>query len=116
MKYVEMKKILTRLNKKWKLDFVSATSGDCCSSCGDMRTPKATEQWEKAKTFLMVKWYFKGMNYEGRFEDMEELYVSYELGNLDIREVCNDLREELKGNYEVIEPKNSIECIELVRI
>lgn len=116
MKYVEMKKILNELNKKWGLDFVSATSGDCCNSCGSMKTAKATEQWEKANTFIVVKWFFKGMNYNGKFDEQEEIYLKYNLdGVVTISTVCEDLQKALQGNYKVIEPETYNDCILMVK-
>lgn len=76
IKYDEMKQILLKLNAKWKLDFVSATAGDCCNTCTDMHTEEETEQYYNAKTFLVIKWFFTGMNYTGKFEEQQELYLS----------------------------------------
>ena len=117
MKYVQMKKILKDLNKKWGLDFVSATSGDCCNSCGDMMTENATKEWNEAKTFLVIKWFFKGMNYDSPFGDIEVHHIKYELPDtLSIETVCKDLDEALIGEYEVIAPENSSKCIKLKQI
>lgn len=116
MKEMQMQEILDRLNKEWKLDFVSATSGDCCNTCGDMRTPADTERWEAANTYLVVKWFFDGMNYEGEFEDMDSHCIKYRLGTLPIEKVCEDLREALKGHYEVINPESDLVCITILTI
>lgn len=117
MKYVEMKKVLKGLNKKWGLDFVSATSGNCCNTCGEMMTDNATAEWEKANTYLVVKWFFKGMNYSGKFEEQELLFIKYNLTEgLSMEEVCKDLQIALEGAYEVIVPEDSGRCIKLNKV
>lgn len=117
MKYVEMKKVLNKLNKKWGLDFVSATSGNCCNTCGEMMTERATKAWEEAETYLVIKWFFKGMNYSGKFDEQDKLYIKYNLNdNVTIQEVCKGLKESLKGLFEVIEPEDNTHCIELIKI
>lgn len=114
MKYVEMKKVLKELNRKWGLDFVSATSGDCCNTCGDMRTGKETEAWENAETFLVIKWFFKGMNYNGKFDEQEKLFIKYHLSDkVTLEDACEDLRKALEGRYTVTTPIDKTRCIEL---
>lgn len=114
LKYVEMKKILNTLNEKWGLDFVSATSGNCCNTCGEMRTEKETIKWGNANTYLVVKWFFKGMNYNGKFDDQKRLFIKYHLGtSVSMSEVISDLEIALLGHYTVIAPLNSSQCIEL---
>ena len=116
MKYTEMENILNELNKKWNLDFVSATSGNCCNTCGEMMTEKATKAWEEAETYLVIKWFFDGMNYCGKFEEQNNLFIKDYLGEkITIGEVCKDLEEKLKGLYRVIEPKDDRYCIELIK-
>ena len=96
MNYEKMEKVLYELNKKWKLDFVSATSGNCCNTCGEMMTEEKTQAWEEAETYLVIKWYFAGMNYTGEFDKQNQYYVRYHLHeNLTIKEVCKDLSEAL---------------------
>lgn len=114
MTYKQMQTVLEQLNKKWGLDFVSATSGNCCNTCGDYMTPADTKAWNDAETYLVVKWFFAGMNYDGEFEDQEKHYIKYSLGRLTLDEICNDLQEALEGHYTVIQPATTSNCIELV--
>lgn len=109
-----MKKILRNLNKKWGLDITLATAGNCCNSCSTFRSEKMEADFEKAKTYLKVKWFQSGMNYNGKFEEQDMLHVGYDLGDkVTITEVCNDLAEALKGLYEVFQPIDDSHCIRL---
>jgi len=117
VKYIEMKKMLKELNKKWGLDFVSATSGNCCNTCGQMKTEKETEAWNKAETYLVVKWFFEGINYSGEFDKQETLFIKYNLAKkIAIHEICEDLKKALVGFYKVIEPESGKQCIKLVKV
>ncbi len=114
--YNAMEKILLDLNKSWGLDFVSATAGDCCNTCGDMDTVEKTDAWDEAQTYLVVKWFFAGMNFTGAFEDMTNLSIKYYLGDkVSLEQVCKDLQEKLESFYEVVVPKDTSLCITLIK-
>jgi hypothetical protein len=117
MKSVTMKKILKELNKKWGLDFVSETMGNCCRTCGDQRTPEETEQAYNAETFLIINWYFTGMNYHLPFAKTETFFVMYDLGHkTNIYTVCTDLQNALEGHFIVTAPLDSSKPIILTRV
>lgn len=117
MNYDEMQEVLEMLNEVWGLDFVSATAGNCCNTCGEMMSWEDTERWENAETYLVIKWYFDGMNYDGELEELDTLHIKYNLkGKISIEEVCNDLARELEGYYDVEVPERTIDCIKLTRI
>jgi len=112
MTYSNMQDALEQLNEKWGFDFVSATSGDCCNTCGQYFTPEDIKKYYEAETYLVVKWFFDGMNYDGEFEDQGSLWVKYGLGNkITLEQVCKDLKSVLSEYYEVIQPKNEAQCI-----
>ena len=112
-----MKKILKNLNKNWGLDMVLATTGNCCQSCSTFNNQKMEEDFRKAKTYLQVKWYQSGMNYNGKFENQNWLWVAYDFGGLiDITTVCNDLEKALDGQYRVIKPVDDTKCIKLQKL
>jgi|SRR5699024_5205358 len=117
MQYEKMEKVLDTLNKKWGLDFVSATAGDCCSSCSTFETVEKDIAFDEAETYLVIKWFYAGINYDGEFEDYNHLYIGYNLGNVvSIEDVCSSLRISLEGYYEVVEPEDETDCIELIKI
>ena len=117
--YRDAKKILNNLNnEKWGLDFVSATAGDCCNTCGEMRTEKETIAFNNANTFLVFKWFFKGMNYQGKFDEQDIFYINWVLPddkNL-LFEVCSDLKNAFKFyGFDVIVPDSKSSAIILTR-
>lgn len=123
MKQEKMQRVLDDLNRKWGLDFVSATAGVCCSACSEFETPEEDNAYENADTILILNWFSDGMNYTVPFEQRDLINVRYDfrphgtLTNIvSIPEVCRDLQIKLAGFYDVIEPPNTTKTIKLVRI
>ena len=121
--YKEMKKILTELNKEWNVDFVSATQGN---DMGELKTKKATEQWEQADTEVIVGHWSSGCNYRGKLEEQDSFYIYYKLFTTDennvetevvsVEKVCKDLAEALQGRYTVTVPESSMYGIRIERV
>jgi len=119
MKYKEMKKILNELNKNWKFDFVSATSGQCCRSCSIYSSERITEKARNAKTHFIIQWFYKGMNYHKKFEDTNMLYIGYSHKlpeGLTMEKIIADLKIKLDGKYDIIPPKNTMDCLQIWKI
>lgn len=119
MKYEEMRDILLNLNKKWQLDYVTATSGDDSGTygyCYDLRTAEESEKFAYAETYLMIDWKFGGINFDKQFQDTEWFNIHYIIDDkLSIATICNDLKYALRNDYNLIPPKSNDFCIEIYK-